>query len=88
MLRLLEWLCHLDASLLSPAKPTEAATQAATVTAWGAVLAVVGGLVVMATTLTLASHGVLQLLGITAGMVMTVPYLQDVFDKARASAQE
>jgi hypothetical protein len=85
MLRLLEWLRHLDASLLSPAERTEAV---ASVTVWAAVLAVAGGLVVMAASLVLASHAVLQLAGITAGMVMTVPYLQDVFDKARASAQE
>lgn len=84
MLRLLEWLRHLDASLLAPAKTSETPT----VTTWGAVLAVMGGLVVMAASLTLASHAALQLLAITTGMVMTVPYLQDVFDKARASAQE
>jgi hypothetical protein len=83
MLRLLEWLRHLDASLLSPAP-----AHRPPIAVWGAVLAVAGGLIVMAASLTLASHAVLQLLGVTAGMVMTVPYLQDVFDKARATAQE
>jgi hypothetical protein len=84
MLRLLEWLRQIDASLLTPAKPTEITAASA----WGAALAIVGGLLVLGAGLALGAHAVLQLALIAVGMVLTVPYVQDVFDKAAASVRE
>jgi hypothetical protein len=48
----------------------------------------VGGLVVLAAGLALGTHVVLQLALVAVGMILTVPYLQDVVDKARASVEE
>jgi hypothetical protein len=84
MLRLLEMLRHLDSAVLSGGESSEVTTDKV----WGALLAVVGGTVVLVAGLALASHAVLQLALVAVGMVLTVPYLQDVVDRARASVKE
>ena len=85
MLRLLELLRHLDSAVLSGGDSSEVTHDD---NVWGALLAVVGGVVVLVAGLALGRHAVLQLSLVAVGMILTVPYLQDVVDKARASVEE
>jgi hypothetical protein len=83
---LFEWLRRLDARLLSAA-PTSPAQPSAAEARWGAVLAVVGALMVLGAALLLPQQAGLQLGLVSLGLVMTVPYLQNRFDKVRATSE-
>ncbi|HUR51420.1 MAG TPA: hypothetical protein VMZ11_04790 [Mycobacteriales bacterium] len=82
MLTFLEWLRRLDALVLS--RPDASHARLEPRGHWGAVLAVVGSLVVVGAALLLAAHVPVQLAVISAGLLLTVPYLQDGFDRAVA----
>jgi hypothetical protein len=85
-MRLIDWLRRLDAAVLeawtSPPAPSTAET------VWSSVVAAVGAAFVLVAALLLQSHAPAQLAAVAAGMLLTVPYLQCMIDKARATAEE
>jgi hypothetical protein len=86
MLSLLDWLRRLDARLLSAVTPAGAPSDLAV--RLGAVLAVLGGCLVLAAGVLLQEHALAQLGALGVGMLLTVPYLQHTFDKAVGSLSD
>jgi hypothetical protein len=86
MLSLFDWLRRLDQRLLAALTPAEMPSDLAV--RLGAALAVLGAGVVLAAALLLQEHAITQLGALTLGLLLTVPYLQNGFDKAMARTEQ
>lgn len=87
MLRLLLWLRELDARLLMASAGSKAGPEP-TGSAWAPHVAALGGVLVLLAALLLQSHEVLQLVVVSAGLLLTAPWLQDGLDRASAWSRE
>ena len=83
---LLELLQRVDAAVM--AAFTAAGTSDEDQPVWSALLAVLGGALVLAGALLLAGHARVELGVVAAGLLLTVPFLQARFDRARAAVEE
>jgi hypothetical protein len=83
---LMELLRRVDAVVLGAF--TAAGTSDEDQPVWNAVLAVLGGLLVLAGGLGLQAHAHVQLAVVCAGLLVTVPYLQSRMDRARVAAED
>lgn len=87
MLRLLHWLRDLDARLMNVTSGRKADTEPAG-SAWAPHVAALGGVVVLLAALLLQTHEVLQLVGVSVGLLLTAPWLQDGVDRVSAWSRE
>jgi hypothetical protein len=83
---LLELLRRVDAAVIGAF--TAAGTSDEDQPVWGAVLAVIGGLVVLAGAVAFQTNAHAQLAVVCGGLLLTVPYLQSRFDRARVAAED